>query len=335
MSVQLSPDFESPQVRAKLQLFMLFAQAIRGNLVSAYEYLPNHYLSLVTTIAERLIEFIEDFDENSTPESVWKSVLASPGVLKLQQKDSEPVFNKFEASLAASSANTDLYSSYLNDANRRAVEWIHDLGKLLSNDHDVSALEQLQERPLSVVFDEHGARACASSSRSGPISWSFQVKPFAFCGAVFAELMFVHEYLCHVMPLNRSLERDVREVWLNSCISFGMRNLHQASEREPAKLVWLLFRNGYAAHFKIPPFSVGGSLSIDDLTSALLGRPLFWRITLAILATPDGKAESDTISLVFNALSRCTDRQLVILQSGTWTSLKELLELSTSLLSTR
>ena len=245
------------------------------------------------------------------------------------------MFDKFEASLIASSTNTDLYSSYLDDANRRAVEWIHDLGTLLSNDHGVSALEQLQKRPLNVVFDEDAARACASSTRSGPISWSFQVKPFAFYGAVFAELMFVHEYLCHVMPPNRSLERDVREVWLNSCISFGMRNLHQASEREPAKPVWLLFRNGYAAHFKIPPFSVGGSLSIDDLTLTLLGRPLFWRITLAILSTPDGKAESDTISLVFNALSRCTDMQLLILQSGTWTSLEELLELSTSVLSMR
>ena len=187
----------------------------------------------------------------------------------------------------------------------------------------------------TVSSDEKAARACASSSRLGPISWSFQVTPFAFCGAVFAELMFVHEYLCHVMPPNRSLERDVREVWLNSCISFGMRNLHQASEREPAKLVWLIFRNGYAAHFKIPPFSVGSSLSIDDLTSALLGRPLFWRITLVILSTPDGKAESDTISRVFNALSRCTDMQLLILQNGIWTSFEELLELSTNLLSMR
>ena len=335
MSVQLSPDFESPQVRAKLQLFMQFAQAIRDNLVLAYEYLPNHYLSLVTAIAEQLVEFIEDFDENSTPESVWKSVLASPGVLKMPQKDSKPVFDKCEASLAASSANPNLYASYLNDANLRAVEWIHDLGKLLSNDHDVSALEQLQERPLNVVFDEKAARACASSSRLGPISWSFQVTPFAFCGAVFAELMFVHEYLCHVMPPNRSLERDVREVWLNSCISFGMRNLHQASEREPAKLVWVIFRNGYAAHFKIPPFSVVSSLSIDYLTSALLGRPLFWRITLVILSTPDGKAESDTISRVFNALSRCTDMQLLILQNGIWSSFEELLELSTNLLSMR
>lgn len=335
MSVQLSPDFESPQVRAKLQLFLLFATATRDNLVFAYENLPNRYLLLITAIAERLVEFIGNFDENSTPDNIWKSVLASPGVLKLPQKESKQVFDKFEASLAANSANTDIFSSYLGDANRRAVEWIHDLGKLLSNDHDVSALEQLQERPLNVVFDEHAARACASSTRSGPIAWSFQVKPFAFYGVVFAELMFVHEYLCHVMPPNRSLERDVREVWLNSCISFGVRNLDPAREREPAKPVWLLFRNGYAAHFKIPPFSVGGSLSIDDLTLTLLGRSLFWRITLAILSTPDGQAESDTISLVFNALSRCTDAQLMILQSGAWNSLEELLRASTGLLSSR
>jgi hypothetical protein len=325
MSVQLSPDCESPQVRAKLQLFLLFAAATRDNLVFAYENLPNRYLLLITAIAECLVEFIEKFDEHSTPDNVWKSVLASPGVLKLPKKEAKSVFEKFEASLTANSANADLYSSYLGGANRRALEWIHNLGKLLSMNYDVSPLELIQERPLHVALDEHAVHACASSTRSGPIMWSFQVKPFAFYGAVFAELILVHEYLCHVMPPNRYLERDIREVWLNSCISFGIRNLDPAGEREPAKLVWLLFRNGYAAHFNIPPFSVGGSLSIDDLTSTLLGRPLFWKITLAILATPDGQAESDTISLVFNALSRCTDLQLSILQDGIWNTLSELL----------
>jgi hypothetical protein len=316
MSVQRSTDFGASAVSAKLQLFLVFVKATRDNLVLAYENLPNAYLVLVTAIAERLVDFFKNFDEIPTPENIWANVLTSPGVLNLQQTHAKPVLDAFEKSLTENAKDPDLYLSYLGDANGDAIRWIHSLGKYLSSRGLANTLKQVQERPLLVTFDEKATRPCASSSRLGPIGWSLQIKPFAFYGAVFAELMFVHEYLCHVVPLNGHLERDVREVWLNSCLSFGLRNLDDPDgEREPGKLIWLQFRNGYAEHFKIPPFSVGGSLSIDDLTLTLQGWPLFWWVTLGVLAAPDGENEARMISRLFNGLSRCTDEQLRLLEN--------------------
>jgi hypothetical protein len=325
IDVALSPDFESPVARAKLNLLLRFAAVTRQHLVFAYEQLPNTYVTFLRVLADEVTKAIATQGPPSTAEQVWDGVKHAQPIQKLPKTAISPVLQAFELALLSAAIPDDSALSYLHEANERAVAWIHELATHLASQPSVAVLAKLKLRGLQVVYDPGIKNACATSSRSGPMSWSMQPSAFAFFGAIFAELMFVHEYICHLIPANRQLDNAVREVWLNSCILFGVRNLPSLSrERQATKVIWQLFRNEYVKHFDIAQYDVDGPLSLEDLTHTLCGKELFWTVTLAILSTPDGPEEAKVISYLFNYLASLTDGQLGNIDGVPWDELRTL-----------
>ncbi len=326
MSVDLSSNFNSPAVKAKLDLLLLFAGTVREHLALFYDRLPSDYGVFLRVVADAVAKAVKKQGAPATFEQVWISIQGDQDFQQLPKQDAAPVIEAFQTSLRANAQIADYAVSYLDRANDRAVKWIGELGTDVAKYASAVKLQKVPARRLHVEFDYSAKSPCASSSRSGPVLWSFQPESFAFYGAILAELMFVHEYLCHVLPANRYLEKDVREVWLNDCIIYGIRNLSDPQEeREPAKYVWLRFLHLYQEHFASDAYGLDSSLGMDQLTRALSRRPLFWKITLAILSAPNGQDASNTISQLFNALSKQTDRQLAALEAVQWTTLEEFL----------
>jgi hypothetical protein len=327
MRVHLS-NFDAPAVRGKLDMVLLFAGAAREHLALLYERLPNHYTVFLRVVADAVTKAVKKQGTPATFEQVWISIQGDQDFQQLAKQDAAaPVIAAFETSLRANAQVADYARLYLDRANERAVEWIGELRADLAQYESAAILQQVSTKLLVVEFDHTATRPCAGGSRSGPIGWVLQPESFAFYGAILAELMFVHEYLCHVLPANRDLEKDVREVWLNDSIIYGVRNLPDPDrEREPAKYVWQRFLHLYQKHFASDPYGLDSSLGMDQLTIALSRRPLFWKITLAILSAPNGKDASNTISQLFNALSEQTDKQLAVLGTVQWTTLEEFLE---------
>ncbi len=326
MRVDLAPEFDAPAVRAKLDLLLLFAGTAREHLASLYEQLPNDYGTFLAVVADAVIEAIKTSGTPATVEEVWTSIQGAQRFQRLPKQERAEVMAAFETSLRANAANPEYARSYLDQANFRAVDWIGELVTELQQFPLTSVLQEVPARRLYLEYDADTSNACAAGSRTGSIFWFLQPQAFAFYGAMFAELQFVHEYLCHVLPTNRRLEKDIREAWLNDCVQYGIRNLADPhGEREPTKYVWARFLHLYQKHFATDDYGLGSSPSMDQLTRALSGKPLFWRITLSILSAPDGQAASDTISKLFNHLSRLTDRQLAALEAVQWDSLEELM----------
>lgn len=323
MGIDFANSFEAPAVRAKLNLFLLFASVTRENLSLIYQQLPQDYVPLLEAIADGVVEAISAKGAPTSPDKVWKSIKASQRFQAIPS-GLDPIIAAFDSRLSMPFGDKET-AAYLHDANVRALDWIKQLRSYLAAHPKVSALDGTTLRDVLVDYDSKVQIACATSSRSGPIMWWLQPKPFAFYGAVLLELTFVHEYLCHVIPVNRQLEKDIREIWLHAGIAFGMRNLPDTrSERHPVKFVWQMFRNGYAKHHCIDEFHVGGPLSLDDLARNLSGRPVFWTITLAILAAPDGQDQADQIARLFNTLSSFNDAQLDGLQASGQTTIPSL-----------
>jgi hypothetical protein len=324
VGVDLANSFEAPAVRAKLSLFLLFARVTRENLPFIYQQIPQDYVPFLEAIGDGVVEAISTRGAPAPVDKVWKSIKASQRFLAIPADGLDPIVAALDNALSVPFGDSEAIA-YMNDANVRAVDWIRQLRIYLSARPNVSALDSAAPRDVSVGYDAKVQIACATSSRTGPIMWWLQPKQFAFYSAVLLDLTFVHEYLCHVIPVNRQLEKDIREIWLHSGIAFGMRNLPDPrSERHPVKFVWQMFRNGYAKHHNIDEFHVGGPLSLDDLARDLSGRPLFWTVTLAILAAPDGQEQADRIARLFNRLSSFNDVQLDGLQASGQTTIATL-----------
>src|SRR5579875_3477284 len=82
------------------------------------------------------------------------------------------------------------------------------------------------------------------------------------------------------LPANQWLEKDVREVWLHSCIQYGIRNCWFAEgEARSVYLGWLQFEQEYVANFFPKGWGSRGSTGMDQFTTRLCGHALFWQIT--------------------------------------------------------
>jgi len=324
MEVHLSKSKDAPAVRAKLNLFLLFASMTRENLRLIFQQIPQDYVPFLEAIADGVVEAISAKGAPASADKVWISIKASQRFQAMPADGLEPIVAAFDSRLAKPFGDQEA-AVYLEDVNVGAIRWIQQLRTYLSARPNVNALDAAALRDILVDYDAKAQIACATSSRSGPIMWWLQPKQFAFYGAVLLDLTLVHEYLCHVIPSNRQLEKDIREIWLHSGIVNGLRNLPgQLAERTPLKFVWQMFRNGHARHHSIDEFHVGGALSLDDLARNLSGRPLYWTISLAVLKTPDGQNEADQIARLFNLLSAFDDRQLDLLQASGQTTIATL-----------
>ncbi len=308
---------------SKLELFVLFAQAMRQCLGKLYEGMPDKMTTFVTLVADRLLPFVTNFNKHSTPVNVWNDIKGSHIFLSFDKDEAEILADEFEARLYVLSTQQQVAKSYFENMNDGAVNWIKGLRCHLQSVHPVQTLPCAVAKEVLIAFDESAKKPCAGSSRAGPISWSFQLQRFAFYGTVLLDLMLVHEYLCHVIPRNTELNHDVREVWLHSCILYGIRNVIPADERTAVKKVWLQFSQNYAEHFRgEDSYGARGSLEIDELTKRLSGSRLFWGLTFSILKAPQGEHQADLIYTILRALSSLSDNQLTNLSD--WASLEEL-----------
>src|SRR5262249_43248704 len=69
--------------------------------------------------------------------------------------------------------------------------------------------------PCSSVWDEHGTRYCAGTTRNDfRIRWAHQPTGHGLFAALIPEMIFAHEYLSHLSANNRRLSLTITEIWL-------------------------------------------------------------------------------------------------------------------------
>lgn len=122
MGVDLANSFDAPAVRAKLNLFLLFASATRENLSLIYQQLPQDYVPLLEAIADGVVEAISAKGAPASPDKIWKSIKASQRFQAIPS-GLDPIIAAFDNRLSMPFGDTEA-EAYLKDANIRALEWI-------------------------------------------------------------------------------------------------------------------------------------------------------------------------------------------------------------------
>lgn len=109
---------------SKLELFVLFAQAMRQCLGKLYEGMPDKMTTFVTLVADRLLPFVTNFNKHSTPVNVWNDIKGSHIFLSFDKDEAEILADEFEARLYVLSTQQQVAKSYFENMNDGAVNWI-------------------------------------------------------------------------------------------------------------------------------------------------------------------------------------------------------------------
>ncbi|HLI76800.1 MAG TPA: hypothetical protein VKV02_07635 [Acidobacteriaceae bacterium] len=329
MSITFSEEFGSPKLRAKLHLFLVFARATRACLPTLHRCAEDRFLLVLQDVADAVVEEVSDLDEGSTVKEIFEKISALRRIKRLRPADRMDFLSALAASLEPDLANGVVERDYPGAANRQAVRKLEQLGLHVAERDKRHRLLTVPVRPLRLLYDEDGRQACAISSTAGPVMWAFQPTRFGFYSAVLLDLILAHEYLCHLLPANQWLEKDVREVWLHSCIQYGIRNCWFAEgEARSVYLGWLQFEQEYVANFFPKGWGSRGSTGMDQFTTRLCGHALFWQITFTVLAAQDGRPTAVEISESLDRLSRFRDAFLRDLNGRILWSVKDLVLLS-------
>jgi hypothetical protein len=199
---------------------------------------------------------------------------------------------------------------------------------MLGSQRNISRLKNVSQAPVRGYYDPNATQYCASSNiTAGEIGWKLQLKKHAFYGALIPDMLFVHEYISHLLPLSRYLSRNVREIWLALALFRGYKNsLMDADQKYVRLFLWDKFRRELALNFSPTDIELYGPLYLDSmaLNVSFYAPEVFWQITSDILHLEDLDVEgADAIDDLLGRLAVLDDSNLRLVLSRQWVGWRE------------
>lgn len=294
----LSQVFQTPAVRAKLDVLLLFASVLRPLVIDLsnatdVEGKPR-WFEIVDVLAERLASQLPKLTELTETGLIWNQFTSDLSIASLKPL-AAAVVRTMERDLKKGLVAWTPISgmNYLIDANVRAADRVTQM--------EVQKLgrQQAETVPvgLSIEYDPKSERSHASSVRgTREIQWVFQLEDYSLWGALVADRVFEHEYFCHLLPVNTHLALEVREGFLDGVLQFQHSLLATTGSPEAvAESRWNYalhrFRDDLWDHF-------GDAADEDYLKLRNLGQSprrsgaQYWRLVGVVINSQDGTDEA-------------------------------------------
>jgi len=320
--IDLHPDFQSPAVRARLDVILLLADALRPALQPLQQLFPADWIELVKSLNAVLIAEIGRVSVARQALNIWAQFSASIQVSQLDNRATQ-LLQAAEQRLHSQLTVNDHALRYLEQAHAQSLAWLHSTAQRRS----LNALTKISPALLRVYYDPQGTEYCASSSRiTGEIGWKLQLVEHAFYGALIPDMILEHEYLSHLVPANAFLSRGVREVWLSSALFREHRNdKANGADRLLKTELWEKFRSELARHFGFTDHEFYGPQRWDWLAMKMsfYDTATFWRLTAEMIHSGNPSSQADLIDKLLGDLARLDDEGLLAAMHVKWRNLPE------------
>src|ERR1700733_7397699 len=130
-------------VRAKLDILLLLAEAVRPSLKDLRQALPEGWHEVVTTLAKTLADELRFVTATSDVGPIWKQFLANARITKLG-KVPAAILRSVSTRLSSGRRSKDRSLKYLVEENNHAIAWIKAVGAL----RKISAFQNASRVPV-------------------------------------------------------------------------------------------------------------------------------------------------------------------------------------------
>lgn len=314
--VSFAPESDLPAIRARLDVLLLIGRAARLYFPGLQDACdangPPTWDEILHTLAEIL--FREMTRKNITgivhAVDVWAEFERSLTVRKLSNSGRLAIHRMGQyVSDHAILGRAGIGLSILAHANTLATLWLQR--------HILPHVEygNLTAAPVVVEYDEAGTQFCAASTPSmWQVRWTLQPFEHSFYGAMILPRVFEHEYLSHLIPLNRHLSKGVREVFLIDTLEHEHRNDAAQNPREKNADIKLAawFRVKLEDHFCRNGLTSRAELRDFEDIATLMRRksePDFWRMLDNLLTYPNHEWNARRVDEALKLLRYASDEK--------------------------
>jgi hypothetical protein len=310
-AVTLAPQFNSPALRAGLEVHLILARAW-GEILDAGDQLesPQHsWMDILKVQGMLAAKDVPQYTGRQQIQSLWQSFLGNPRISKLPQASLELLEKARLRTLDL--ANMSQHDpDLLGEASDAGHRLIHDL----LHQKGIS-VKRMSVAPVTVHYDPTGKSYCASANASTEeIRWAYQPsRPHLLYGLIICDYVFAHEYLSHLMLPNPYFDSNVRERWLVATLIHAV--IKAVDKPRWKRLLWMAYHNEVLNYVRAekekndPEGAISEALVGELVESAAadlyLGFPeQFWSLTKEIMECRDDREKAELITTILPDLDR-------------------------------
>ena len=310
-----SDEFQSPAVKAQLEIFLIFADSVRAQLAPLSEATEREgapeWHEILDILAAHLAQQLPNVTRIDQATSIWNQFSNDLKLSSLKTYTRvalhgiETRIGTWVAAMHAQKQHSTQYLKWANHSGFRSAEHLAA--------HQIRLLRVFTLKPLWVRFDPKGEENHASAYRSaGVVHWAFQVQKHSFWGVLVADKVLEHEYFCHMLPINSFLSSEIREGFLDRVLelehaSAALVETTEGYVESRWSFVLQRFRNELSRHFSESASFL--QWQFRNLAQALriLNRHCYWRLLREILNAED---DLDLARAIESALRALCDYQV-------------------------